>query len=390
MALHGNVLIVEDEPGPALALKMILKPYHRVYSAERGETAIEILESLQAQGDPVDVVTLDLRMPGLCGMPLLERIKALDEDVEVIVITGYGDLKTAMASINLKVFSYVAKPFDVIEILDKTKQAIQKRRRLQQMRTAKEDFFANLTHEFRTPLAAIMGFSDILLDGHASNLTLVQREALGRIRENSECLRSYIDDIFYLADVENGKRSFAATAFDARSMLEDLTLRHTTAFAEKGLTLELGALPTLPVRTDEEMLSKVVNALVENAFKFTAAGTVRIDAGLLPDGTLEIRVRDSGIGMRSQQVAELLEGFRWAEPTARKQTRGIGLGMRLVMRLINAIGGRLTVSSALACGSEFTVYVPPLLETVLEQSGSRTVPTTLPVARPHVKQQASA
>src|SRR4051794_30418522 len=110
MATLGNVLIIEDEPGPALALKMILKPYYQVYSAERGEAALEILANTA-----IDVITLDLRMPGLSGMPLLSKIKEHDADIEVIVITGYGSLETAVESINLKVFAYVAKPFDVLE-----------------------------------------------------------------------------------------------------------------------------------------------------------------------------------------------------------------------------------------------------------------------------------
>src|SRR4029077_9243249 len=98
MAAQGNVLIVEDEPGPALALKMILKPYYEVYTAERGEAALAILKST-----PIDVVTLDLRMPGLSGMPLLSKMKEHDADIEVIVITGYGSPQAAPQTTQHKV-----------------------------------------------------------------------------------------------------------------------------------------------------------------------------------------------------------------------------------------------------------------------------------------------
>ena len=96
--------------------------------------------------------------------------------------------------------------------------------------------------------------------------------------------------------------------------------------------------------------------------KFTETGSVRVDASSLADGTLEIRVRDTGIGMRPEEIAEVLEGFRQADPTARKRFRGIGLGLRLVTRLISAIGGTLDVHSALGGGTEFVVTVPPLNE----------------------------
>ena len=200
MASQGNILIIEDEPGPALALKMILKPYYQVYSAERGEAALEILKTT-----PIDVVSLDLRMPGLSGMPLLAKIKAHDPDIEVIIITGYGSLETAVESINLKVFSYVAKPFDVLEILETTKRALQKRRNLQRLRHIKEEFFANLTHEFRTPLSAIMGYSSILLEEHGATLTRDQRQALDRIQANSHELLSCVEGIFFLAALEAGE-----------------------------------------------------------------------------------------------------------------------------------------------------------------------------------------
>src|SRR6185295_2362817 len=238
MASQGNILIIEDEPGPALALKMILKPYYQVYSAERGEAALEILNST-----PIDVITLDLRMPGLSGMPLLSKIKEHDPDIEVIIITGYGSLETAVESINLKVFAYVSKPFDVLEILETTKRALQKRRNLQRLRHIKEEFFANLTHEFRTPLSAIMGYSSILLDEHGGTLTSEQRHALDRIQWNSHELLACVEGIFFLAALEAGEIPVTPWTFDARQILMPLKARHEAAFAEKGIAIEVAELP---------------------------------------------------------------------------------------------------------------------------------------------------
>jgi signal transduction histidine kinase len=364
MAAQGNILIVEDEPGPALALKMILKPYYDVYTAERGEAALAILKST-----PIDVVTLDLRMPGLSGMPLLQKMKDHDPDTEVIIITGYGSLETAVESINLKVFAYVAKPFDVLEILETTKRALQKRRNLQRLRHIKEEFFANLTHEFRTPLSAIMGYSSILLDEHGGTLTTEQRHALDRIQANSHELLSCVEGIFFLAALEAGEIPVTAWSFDARTTLNAVRARFAAAFEEKGVKLDLPELPALSIRTDEEKLAKVVDTLVLNALKFTETGEVSIRADLLPDGALEIRVRDTGIGMRPEEVHEVLEGFRQADPTARKRFRGIGLGMRLVTRLLTVLGGTLDVQSTLGAGSEFIARIPPHAEDVAPAEG---------------------
>ncbi len=351
------MLIVEDEPGPALALKMILKPYYDVYTAERGEAALAILKST-----PIDVVTLDLRMPGLSGMPLLGKMKEHDSDIEVIVITGYGSLETAVESINLKVFAYVSKPFDVLEILETTKRALHKRRNLQRLRHIKEEFFANLTHEFRTPLSAIMGYSSILLDEHGGTLTSDQRHALDRIQSNSHDLLACVEGIFFLAALEAGEIPITPWSFDARQILVPLKTRYADVFREKGVALQIPELPTLPIRTDEEKVAKIVDTLVLNAVKFTAEGSVTVDATVRPDATLEVRVRDTGIGMRPEEVHEVLEGFRQADPTARKRFRGIGLGLRLVTRLLEAVGGNLDVVSTLGAGTEFIVQIPPIAE----------------------------
>jgi signal transduction histidine kinase len=378
MTSQGNILIIEDEPGPALALKMILKPYYQVYSAERGEAALEILKTT-----PIDVVSLDLRMPGLSGMPLLAKIKEHDPDIEVIVITGYGSLETAVESINLKVFSYVAKPFDVLEILETTKRALQKRRNLQRLRHIKEEFFANLTHEFRTPLSAIMGYSSILLDEHGATLTSDQRAALDRIQANSHELLSCVEGIFFLAALEAGEIPLTVWSFDAKLILARLRERHAEAFAEKNVSFVVGDLPSLPIRTDEEKLAKILDILVLNGLKFTEAGSVRVDASMGSEGALEIRVRDTGIGMRPDEVEEVLEGFRQADPTARKRFRGIGLGLRLLTRMVAAIGGTIDVTSTLGGGTEFIVTVPPLAE------GTTTTPEP-PMQAADLKVQLSA
>src|SRR5687768_7486786 len=111
MEERANILVVDDEMGPREALKTILKPYHNIYTAERGGQALEILTQV-----PIDLVTVDLRMPGMSGIKVLERIKMQDSDIEAIVITGYGSLDTAVEGLRLGAFDYIAKPFDVNHI----------------------------------------------------------------------------------------------------------------------------------------------------------------------------------------------------------------------------------------------------------------------------------
>ncbi len=111
-ATKPHVLVVDDEMGPRESLKMILNPYYNVHVAERGGQAIEMLKQHQ-----VDLVTLDLKMPGLSGIHVLEKLKQHDPDIEAIIITGYGSLDTAIEGLRLGAFDYISKPFDVNHIL---------------------------------------------------------------------------------------------------------------------------------------------------------------------------------------------------------------------------------------------------------------------------------
>jgi signal transduction histidine kinase len=222
-----------------------------------------------------------------------------------------------------------------------------------------------------------MGYSSILLEDQATSLSDAQRHALDRIQINSHELLACVEGLFFLAALEAGEVPMTAWTFDARQIIETLPARHAAAFAEKGVSLELGELPTLPIRTDEEKVTRLLDTLVLNALKFTETGSVHVDGEMLGDGRLELRVRDSGIGMRPDEISEVLEGFKQGDPTARKRFRGIGLGLRLVTRLVAALGGELAVESTLGAGSEFTLRVPPLDEGATQSTGPDAPPAAV-------------
>ena len=123
MGKKANILVIDDELGPRESLKMILKPHYNVYAVEKGEEATEILRQV-----PIDVVTVDLKMPGLHGTKVLERVKQHDPDIEAIIITGYGSMDSAIDGLRLGAFDYVSKPFDVAQILALIRRALERRK----------------------------------------------------------------------------------------------------------------------------------------------------------------------------------------------------------------------------------------------------------------------
>jgi DNA-binding NtrC family response regulator len=115
-------LIVDDEIGPREALRMILKPIYEIHMAANGQQALECI-----QNEKIDLVTLDLNMPGLSGLEVLEEIKRFKEDIAVVVITGYGTLKNAQEAFRLGAADFISKPFNVADVIAIAKRCIDRR-----------------------------------------------------------------------------------------------------------------------------------------------------------------------------------------------------------------------------------------------------------------------
>src|SRR5207247_1505052 len=158
-ASKPHILVVDDEMGPRESLKMILYPYYNVHTADRGAQAVEMLKQV-----PVDLVTVDLKMPGFSGINVLEKVKQYDPDIEAIIITGYGSLDTAIEGLRLGAFDYISKPFDVNHILSLVRRGLERRNAKARLRQVKSDFLSNISHELRTPLSVVVGFVYLLLN----------------------------------------------------------------------------------------------------------------------------------------------------------------------------------------------------------------------------------
>ncbi|MGB7950602.1 MAG: response regulator [Candidatus Binatia bacterium] len=117
-----HILVVDDEASPRESLKMILNPHYTVHVAEHGAEAVEMIGKV-----PVDLVTLDLKMPGLSGIRVLEKLKEHDPDIEAIIITGHSSQDTAIEGLRLGVFDYISKPFDVNHILSLVRRGLERR-----------------------------------------------------------------------------------------------------------------------------------------------------------------------------------------------------------------------------------------------------------------------
>jgi signal transduction histidine kinase len=352
MENRASLLIVDDERGPTESLRMVFKSAYDVFTAPGGNEALEIVHQR-----PIDVVTLDLRMPGMPGVEVMEHIKRHDPDIEIIVVTGYASLDSAVRGLRNRVFDYVTKPFDVPQISTLVHRAVQRRRESQRARRVKDDFLANLSHELRTPLSAIIGYNSILTEELHTRLNEDQRVAFDRIQANSQKLLNLIETVLLLNSLDAGELQLAQSTFDARETLRRVARHFAAAARRRGLTLTVeGDLTPLWLTSDEHKLERVLWALIDNAVKFTPDGSIGLGAHLSSDRMMvELSVRDTGVGIDSADIAQLVDEIT---PTPSLRARGLGLGLRMASRLTDFLGGRLGVRSASGSGTHFTVALP--------------------------------
>jgi len=356
MEERANILVVDDEIGPRESLKLILKPYYNVYTVDKATDAIAMLDHVA-----VDLVTLDLKMPGLSGTKVLEKIKQHDPDIEAIIITGYGSMDTAVEGLRLGAFDYISKPFDVNHILSLVRRALQRRQARVELKNVKSEFLANISHELRTPLSVVIGFVSILLDQLIGQLTDQQQKALERVYKNSGELLELVDNVLILTSLNAGDLIMNDQEFDASETVKECIGRYESLLQEKSVELSTEA-PAggAPLVSDAVKLSRIVQNLLHNAIKFTPAGKkIEVRIASAPErGVVEIEIADSGAGMPEQHIERMFQPFQQMDSSLRRQYSGLGLGLTVARRLTDFLGGSLQIKSQRDVGTRVTLRMP--------------------------------
>jgi PAS domain S-box-containing protein len=240
---------------------------------------------------------------------------------------------------------------------------------------AKSAFLANMSHELRTPMNAIIGTTQ-LLDG--TPLSAEQREYTGLIRGGGEALLTLINDVLDLSKIEAGRLEIESTEFDVRQIVENALDLSLPATLGRPLELVADIDPEVPERVlgDSARLRQVLANLIGNAVKFTERGEVVITVGAdgLTDARVELvfSVSDTGIGISPEAMTRLFEPFSQADTSTSRRYGGTGLGLAISRRLVEMMGGRLTVTSAAGRGSTFTVRIPVRRASLPQTAPART------------------
>jgi len=236
------------------------------------------------------------------------------------------------------------------------------RREILEASQAKSAFLANVSHEVRTPMAALIGYADLLLDPHLGASDRVNH--VQAIRRNSEHLLSLVNDVLDISKIEAGKVTVEKIATSPVQTIAEVESLMRVRAAEKRLTLAVSYESTVPetMQSDPTRLKQILLNLVGNAIKFTEKGSVRIVARCGPpestDPLLTIEVVDTGIGMTGSQIQKLFTVFTQADESTTRRFGGSGLGLAISKRLAELLDGQITVESTPGQGSVFRLGLP--------------------------------
>jgi signal transduction histidine kinase len=223
-------------------------------------------------------------------------------------------------------------------------------------RRVKDEFLSNVTHELRTPLTAVMGYISLMQEGLAGPMTDEQQQTLGQVKDSSEHLLTLINDLLEITALKRGAVESTISDVDPRDPLRDALA------AARGkrdtVALEIDEPHIVPLmKTDRRTIAKALKALIENAFKFTREGSVRVSVEVTAEHVV-YSIEDTGVGIPEEARTVVFDEFRQADGSFTRQFGGSGLGLSLARRLARLVNGDVTLASSSSAGSTFKLDVP--------------------------------
>jgi two-component system, sensor histidine kinase and response regulator len=358
----AKILVVDDDAGVREVIRLTLEAEgYRVIEAEDGDRGVEL-----ASAEVPELILCDVRMGRMDGYGMLSMLRrnSVTASLPVILMTGQADPEGMRQGMELGADDYLPKPFKVDQLLAAVEARLRKHRAMQEqaerrMAELRANISLSLPHELLTPLNGILGFADLLATDASSMGGEEIGSMAGAIRESAERLHRLIQNFLLLAHLElhRGELEFPDGVLrlgDLRCRVDEMARAVASRHGRLG-DLQLST-QGISARTRDDYWSKIVEEVVDNAFKFSTPGS-RVVVELARKGPVGVmRVRDLGRGMKPEHVAEVGAYMQFERRFYEQQ--GSGLGLTIAKRLVELLGGRLTISSALGGGTAVEVEVP--------------------------------
>ena len=375
------ILIVDDTPTNIQVLAETLRSDYRIKVASSGKAALDIAGNSELRPD---LILLDVMMPEMDGYEVCRRLKQAPEtkNIPVIFVTAKSDVVDEEHGLRLGAVDYITKPIKGGIVLrrvgnllerEQMRKEIEAHRDLLEVQVAKrtadlliakedaeaakkelEEFSYSMSHDMRTPLRALDGFSKILLDEHSVSLDDEGKRLVKVLRDNAQHMGRLVDDILHF--LSTGRQIMKFSSVDISKLASEIVTELQTAAPARRLRLEIGTLP--PAWGDRDMIREVLQNLLANTVKFSP-----VDAEVLIEICSESKneeniysVTDHGIGFDMRYKDKLFKVFERVHQTG--QYEGSGIGLALVKRIITRHGGRAWAEGKVNEGATIYFSIP--------------------------------
>ncbi len=356
------VLVIDDEESMRDSCSQILaKDGFQPETAENGAIGLEKVQSVKP-----DLVLIDLKMPGISGFEVLDKVKEYDPNIISIVITGYATVESAVEAMKKGAYDFLPKPFTPDQLRIIIKRGLERRRLIQETESLRrekklmeENFITMVSHQLRSPLSTIAQYFEVILGGMAGKIEPKQEEMLSKAKNRMESLMELINDWLDLAQMNKGQIVENLRPLSLKKVLEDIVEFIKPSARKENISLEFISYSGHDcVQGEEEKLKQVFSNLVTNAILYNKPnGSIKISVKEKED-FIAVDVEDSGIGIPEEHLPFIFDQFYRIKKSEGKKTKGTGLGLSIAKKIVEVHGGTIEVTSELGKGSTFTVFLP--------------------------------
>ncbi len=358
----GRVFVIDDDDIMLLSCRRILeKAGYRVETFSSGLEGIRRIQEVRPE-----LLLVDLKMPELDGLQVIERVRAVDPDIVIAVITGYATISTAVDAMKAGAYDFLPKPFtpDELRLIvnrghERWRLAMESRRLRHEKEEAERRFVTFVSHQLKSPLVAAKQYLDVLLYTSKGDLAPKTEEWLVRAQTRLDEMLCLIRDWLELSRIERGTPCEPGACCDLGEVVAQVLDAAGAQAQAAGVTLEARLeSAAVAVRGDKVSVGTVVSNLVSNAIKYNRVGG-RVTISAAEDaGTAVVEVSDTGIGIPDEALPELFREFYRVKSDRTRDIPGTGLGLAICKRIVTDLGGTIGVRSRKDEGTTFVVRLP--------------------------------
>jgi two-component system sensor histidine kinase/response regulator len=365
-----KILVIDDEEIVLDSCTQILSSGdYDLQTADNGLQGISVIEEFKP-----DLIFLDLKMPGISGFEVLEKIQEIDPAIVTIVITGFATIDSAVEAMQKGAFDFLPKPFTPDELRLITRRGMEKRKfvlETMELRREKEllreHFAAIVSHELKSPLAAVQQHLYLLSDELSDQLSEDQQRRFERIQIRIKDLMNLIHTWLRAisVDINTIKERFQPTSIP--TVIAKAVESVEPHAVRKDIAITSTVAADMPmVQGDEGTLTEAIVNILGNAIKYSPAGTqIDLNGSQVGDQVI-IRITDNGIGISKEDLPYIFDDF-YTSSDKNKEERGSGVGLALTKRIVEAHNGSISVESELGHGSIFELCLPGFDEEKAEE-----------------------